>query len=99
MEWGCSTPILGCWRTQRAEVTGSADPPARAGRELPGLVIDLDATVVVVCHADKQQAAPTLKRSLGYHPMVAFLDNTTRDAGRGELSLLVGAGKLGWLSA
>jgi hypothetical protein len=40
---------------QRAEITGSACPSARAGgRQLPGLVIDLDATIVV-CHSDKEQ--------------------------------------------
>jgi hypothetical protein len=61
---------------QRAEITGSACPPARAAdRPLAGLVIDLDATIVV-CHSDKQQAAPTFKQTFGYHPMVAFLDNT-----------------------
>jgi hypothetical protein len=61
---------------QRAEVTGSACPPACAGgRQLSGLVIDLDATIVV-CHSDKEQTAPTFKHTFGYHPMVAFLDNT-----------------------
>ena len=35
---------------QRAELSGQAFPPAKAaGRELPGLVIDLDASIVV-CH-------------------------------------------------
>ncbi len=61
---------------QRAETTGAAYPPARAaGPELGGLVIDLDAAIVE-CHSDKQGAAPTFKHSFGYHPMVAFLDNT-----------------------
>lgn len=56
--------------------TGGSDrcggPPAWA---LPGLVIDLDATVVV-CHSEKEQAVPTFKRSFGYHPMVVFLYST-----------------------
>jgi hypothetical protein len=61
---------------QRAETTGRVFPPAKAaGRILPGLVIDLDASVVV-CHSEKEQAAPTFKRSFGYHPMLAFCDNT-----------------------
>ncbi len=61
---------------QCAETTGAAYPPARAaGRALPGLVIDLDAAIVE-CHSEKQGAAPTFKHSFGYHPMVAFLDNT-----------------------
>ena len=42
---------------------------------LPGLVIDLDASVVV-CHSEKEQAAPTFKKTFGYHPMLAFCDNT-----------------------
>jgi hypothetical protein len=51
-------------------------PPAKAaGRLLPGLVIDLDASVVV-CHSEKEHAAPTFKKTFGYHPMLAFCDNT-----------------------
>ena len=47
---------------QRAELSGQAFPPAEAaGRELPGLVIDLDASIVV-CHSEKQHAAPTFSR-------------------------------------
>ena len=61
---------------QRGEVSGEPFPPARAaGRDLPGLVIDLDATIVI-CHSEKEQAAPTFKRTFGYHPMLAFCDNT-----------------------
>jgi hypothetical protein len=61
---------------QRAELSGEPFPPAKAaGRVLPGLVIDLDASVVV-CHSEKEQAAPTFKRTFGYHPMLAFCDNT-----------------------
>lgn len=42
---------------------------------IPGLVIDLDASIVV-CHSEKEQAAPTFKKTFGYHPMLAFCDNT-----------------------
>src|SRR5436190_16945639 len=43
---------------QRAELSGRPFPPAHAaGRELSGLVIDLDASVVV-CHSEKEHAAP-----------------------------------------
>jgi hypothetical protein len=38
-------------------------------------VLDLDASLVI-CHSEKEQAAPTYKGSFGYHPMLAFLDNT-----------------------
>ena len=61
---------------QRAERTGEPFPVASAaGRELPGLVIDLDASIVV-CHSEKEQAAPTFKKTFGFHPMLAFCDNT-----------------------
>ena len=30
----------------------------------------------MICHRDKEQAAPTFKHTFGYHPMLAFCDNT-----------------------
>ncbi len=60
---------------QAAETTAGT-PAARAGgRDLPGLVLDIDATLVT-CHSEKEQAAPTYKRGFGYHPLLCFLDNT-----------------------
>ena len=67
---------------QRAEQTGHALPASlvagaplldEAGR--PVLVIDDDATIVVA-HSEKEQTAPTFKHRYGYHPVLAFLDNT-----------------------
>jgi hypothetical protein len=46
-----------------------------AGYTIPGLVLDLDATLVV-CHSEKEQAAKTWKKSFGYHPLLCFLDAT-----------------------
>jgi hypothetical protein len=61
---------------QRAEVCGVAVPAAKAaGVDLPGLVIDVDASVVV-CHSEKESAAPTFKSTFGYHPILVFLDNS-----------------------
>ena len=45
------------------------------GTVVPGLVIDLDATLVT-CHSEKQGSAPTYKHGYGYHPLIAWLDNT-----------------------
>jgi hypothetical protein len=45
------------------------------GRAQPGLVIDVDATLVT-CHSEKQGSAPTYKHGFGYHPMLVWLDNT-----------------------
>ncbi|MFD4896321.1 IS1380 family transposase [Kitasatospora sp. NPDC058397] len=51
-------------------------PASKAGgRELPGLVLDIDATLVT-CHSEKEHAAPTYKHGFGYHPLLCFLDNT-----------------------
>lgn len=59
----------------RAEL-GQVLPAARAGgRVLPGLVIDIDASLVA-CHSEKESAAATFKGGFGYHPVLAFLDNT-----------------------
>jgi hypothetical protein len=54
-----------------------------AGQLVPGLVLDLDATIVI-CHSEKQSATPTYKRTFGYHPLLCFLDGT-REALSGML--------------
>jgi Transposase DDE domain group 1 len=60
----------------QAAETGRPLPAARAaGRDIPGLVLDIDASLVI-CHSEKQHAAPTFKGSFGYHPIFGFLDNT-----------------------
>jgi hypothetical protein len=60
----------------QAAETGEGIPAVTAaGRELPGLVLDLDATLIT-CHSEKEQAAPTYKGSFGFHPLVCFLANT-----------------------
>ncbi|MEU1217434.1 IS1380 family transposase [Streptomyces microflavus] len=60
----------------QAAETSEGIPAVRAGgRELPGLVLDLDATLVA-CHSEKEQAAPTYKGGFGFHPLLCFLANT-----------------------
>lgn len=60
----------------QAAETGEGIPAARAGgRELPDLVLDLDATLVA-CHSEKEQTAPTHKGGFGFHPLLCFLANT-----------------------
>jgi hypothetical protein len=50
---------------------------AIAGKLLAGwLVIDMDATLITA-HSDKQGAAPTFKKGYGFHPLGAWLANTT----------------------
>jgi hypothetical protein len=61
---------------QRAEACGAPVPAARAaGVDLPGLIVDVDASIVV-CHSEKEQAAATFKSTFGYHPLLAFCDNS-----------------------
>ncbi|OIJ87351.1 IS1380 family transposase [Streptomyces colonosanans] len=60
----------------QAAETGEGIPAVRAGgRELSGLVLDLDATLIT-CHSEKEQAAPTYKGGFGFHPLLCFLANT-----------------------
>jgi hypothetical protein len=40
------------------------------------MVLDVDATIVV-CHSEKESAAPTFKGSFGFHPIGVWCDNTT----------------------
>jgi Transposase DDE domain group 1 len=59
----------------QAAETGRTVSSSVAGYTIPGLVLDVDATIVV-CHSDKQSAAKTWKRTFGYHPLLCFLDAT-----------------------
>jgi hypothetical protein len=61
-----------------------------AGEHAPGtggalIPVDLDATIVLA-HSEKEQAAPTWKRTFGFHPMTAFIDHGP--GGTGEAAAL-----------
>ncbi|MER6327716.1 IS1380 family transposase, partial [Streptomyces coelicoflavus] len=68
---------------QRLETGGELPQTSAAGLPVPGLVLDLDASIVI-CHSDKEAAAPTWKHTFGFHPLFCFLDNT-REALSGML--------------
>jgi hypothetical protein len=68
---------------QRIEIAGSLPQTTAAGLPVPGLVLDLDASIVI-CHSEKESATPTWKKTFGYHPLFCFLDNT-REALSGML--------------
>jgi Transposase DDE domain group 1 len=59
----------------RIELGRELPAAAAGGRVLPGLVLDVDASLVT-CHSEKESAAATFKGGFGYHPLLAFLDNT-----------------------
>ena len=58
-------------------LAGDAAPGADGGL----VTVDLDATIVIA-HSDKEQAAPTWKKTFGFHPMTAWADHG--QAGNGE---------------
>jgi hypothetical protein len=63
---------------------------AVAGKLLDGwLVIDLDATLISA-RSDKEGAAPTFKKGYGFHPLGAWLANTTE-----SLAMLLRPGNAG----
>jgi hypothetical protein len=68
---------------QRTEMCGGLPATNAAGLPVPGLVLDLDASIVL-CHSQKESATPTWKHTFGYHPLFCFLDNT-REALSGML--------------
>lgn len=58
------------------------------------LYIDIDATLVIDHSDNKQNAAPTWKKSFGHHPLLAFLDRP-EIAGGEALAGLLRAGNAG----
>ena len=60
---------------QAAETRGGLPGSTATGQPVAGLVLDIDASIVV-CHSEKESAAPTWKGSFGYHPLFCFLDAT-----------------------
>ncbi|WP_433076612.1 IS1380 family transposase [Dactylosporangium sp. CA-052675] len=74
---------------QRIDTHGGLPQTTAAGLPIPGLTLDLDASIVI-CHSEKEAATPTWKKNFGYHPLFCFLDNT-----REALSGLLREGRAG----
>lgn len=53
----------------RAEAWAAGAAPELSGE----LYLDIDATIVIA-HSEKQWAAPTWKKTFGFHPLLCFLD-------------------------
>ncbi|MCA2230498.1 IS1380 family transposase [Nonomuraea aurantiaca] len=65
---------------------------ALAGERAPGaggalIPVDLDATIVIA-HSEKERAAPTWKKTFGFHPMTAFIDHGHNGTGEAATLLL-----------
>ena len=60
-----------------AQLPGGVPPSKVAGTDLDDLIVlDTDATIVI-SHSEKENAAPTFKRTFGYHPLGVWCDNTS----------------------
>ena len=55
--------------------------------------MDLDATIVTA-HSEKDQAAPTWKKTFGFHPLAAFADHGAEGSGE-PLAILLRPGNAG----
>jgi Transposase DDE domain group 1 len=71
--------VAGARRTAWAQVAarhGGVPGVRVADKRLDGVTcIRLDASIVV-CHSEKEQARPTFKKTFGFHPLLAYCDNT-----------------------
>lgn len=66
-------------RERAWELAGENSPGHDACATSP-LVVDIDATLVIA-HSEKENAAPTFKRTFGFHPLLAFLDHGPEGTG------------------
>jgi Transposase DDE domain group 1 len=71
---------------------------ALAGERAPGadgslVPVDVDATIVLA-HSEKEQAAPTWKKTFGFHPLTAFADHGA-GAGGEPLAIMLRPGNAG----
>jgi DDE family transposase len=67
--------------------------PAAPGADGELITIDIDATIVIA-HSEKEQAAPTWKKTFGFHPLTAFADHGP-DAGGEPLAIMLRPGNAG----
>jgi hypothetical protein len=72
--------LLGALRAARAR---SREYAWAAGARPERIIIDIDATLITA-HSDKDGAAGTFKRGFGFHPLLAYLDQS-REALAGVL--------------
>ena len=75
---------------ERAWALASERAPGADGSLIP---VDIDATIVIA-HSEKEKAAPTWKKTYGFHPLAAFADHGA-GAGGEPLAILLRAGNAG----
>jgi Transposase DDE domain group 1 len=75
---------------ERAWALAGDDAPGADGRLV---TVDLDATIVIA-HSEKDQAAPTWKKTFGFHPLAAFADHGPDGSGE-PLAIVLRPGNAG----
>jgi hypothetical protein len=75
---------------ERAWVLAGDRAPGADGALIP---VDIDATIVLA-HSEKEQAAPTWKKTFGFHPLAAFADHGA-GAGGEALAIVLRPGNAG----
>jgi DDE family transposase len=83
---------------RRARAAARERAWALAGDRAPGadgslIPVDIDATIVLA-HSEKEKAAPTWKKTYGFHPLAAFADHGA-GAGGEPLAILLRPGNAG----
>ena len=83
---------------RRARAAAREHAWALAGDRAPGadgslIPVDIDATIVLA-HSEKEKAAPTWKKTYGFHPLAAFADHGA-GAGGEALAILLRPGNAG----
>jgi hypothetical protein len=76
-------------RDRAWQLAGAAAPGADGGL----IPVDIDATIVTA-HSDKQQAAPTWKKTYGFHPLTVFADHGSEGSGE-PLAIMLRPGNAG----
>jgi hypothetical protein len=76
-------------RERAWQLAGTAAPGAGGGL----IPVDIDATIVTA-HSDKQQAAPTWKKTWGFHPLTVFADHGPEGSGE-PLAIMLRPGNAG----
>jgi hypothetical protein len=101
--FGAAASTTTMWRLVDARVDAKHLPGIRAARAHareqawaagaapePGqwLILDVDATITIDHSDDKEQAAPTWKKTFGHHPLLVFLDRPEIAGGEALAGLL-----------
>jgi Transposase DDE domain group 1 len=76
-------------RARAWDLAGGAAPGTDGGL----VTVDIDATIVTAC-SEKEQVAPTWKKTYGHHPLAVFADHGAEGSGE-ALAVLLRAGNAG----